>query len=393
MEFRFTADEEAFRKDVRALVAAHFPPERTYDDSPAHRQKWLAVLLEKGWGAYKWPVSFGGPGWTPTQRYIWERETASNGVPAKLGGMGMMMLAPILQGYGNEAQCAEHLPGILDWSVEWCQGYSEPGAGSDLAELRTAAIREGEDYVVNGEKVWTSWAHLADWMFCLVRTSNEERKQQGISFLLINLRTPGVEIHPIPTIDGMHHLNRVTFDNVRVPVANRIGEEGQGWTYAKGLLTHERTGLANISLSIFLTRRIRNERARLVANKVDLSDATAFDARLSDLEMELSALEATELRALSELEAGQVPGAYTSILKLKGSQLIQRATTLFLEASELWALPFTPEAQAWNAPAMPGPDWAAREVSRYFTGRSASIAGGTDEIQREIITKYVLELR
>lgn len=393
MEYRFTPEEEAFRTDVKALVDTHFPPERPYNDSPDHRQRWLNTLLERGWAAYKWPVEFGGPGWTPTQRYIWERETASNGVPAQMGGMGMMMLAPILQGYGSTAQCEQHLPGILNWTVEWCQGYSEPGAGSDLADLRTQAIRDGDAYIVTGEKVWTSWAHLADWMFCLVRTSNDGRKQQGISFLLIDLRTPGIEIHPIPTIDGMQHLNRVTFDAVRVPVANRIGEEGKGWTYAKGLLTHERTGLANISLSIFLTRRIRNERKRLVSEGVCLSDMAAFEARLADLEMELAALEATELRALSELEAGQVPGAYTSILKLKGSQLIQRATTLFLEAAEQWALPFAPEAQAWNAPDLPGPDWAARETSRYFSGRAASIAGGTDEIQREIITKYVLELK
>lgn len=393
MELRFTDDELEFRNEVRALVEREFPADQPYSGSPTDRKKWLRALLDRGWAGNKWSPEFGGPGWTATQRYIWERETASNGVPAQLGGMGMMMLAPILQGYGSAEQCEQHLPGILHDEVEWCQGYSEPGAGSDLAALQTRADREGEDYIVNGEKVWTSWAHIADWMFCLVRTQKTDRRQQGISFLLIDLKTPGITIRPIHTIDGAHHLNQVLFENVRVPVANRIGEEGKGWTYAKGLLTHERTGLANISLSMFLTRRIHIERRLQEKNGQALSLEPQFEQRLADLEMELAALEATELRALSELEAGEVPGPYTSILKLKGSMLVQRATTLFLEAAEFWALPFTPEAQRWDAACMPGPSWATREVSRYFSGRAASIAGGTDEIQREIIAKHVLGLR
>jgi hypothetical protein len=393
MEYRFTQAEEAFRSEVRSLVARHFPPSRPYDDSPAHRQEWVDALLARGWAAYRWAPEFGGPGWTATQRYIWERETASRGVPAQLGGMGMMMLSPILQGYGSPAQCARHLPGILRNEVEWCQGYSEPGAGSDLAALRTRAERDGDTYVVNGEKIWTSWAHISHWMFALVRTEETDRRQEGITFLLIDLSSPGITIRPIPTIDGMHHLNQVFFENVRVPIENRVGEEGLGWTYAKGLLTHERTGLANISLSIFLTRRLRTELARRARGAHADAPEDSFRIRLSELEMELSALEATELRALSELETGEEPGPYSSILKLKGSQLVQRATTLFLEAAGLWSMPFTREAQAWNAPAMPGPDWAARETSRYFSGRAASIAGGTDEIQREIITKHVLKLR
>ena len=393
MEYRFTKAEEDFRKEVRSLVAGHFPPSRPYNDSPVHRQEWVTALLARGWAAYKWSAEFGGPGWSATQRFIWERETASNGVPAQLGGMGMMMLSPILQGYGSPEQCARHLPGILRNEVEWCQGYSEPGAGSDLAALRTRADRDGNHYVVNGEKIWTSWAHIAHWMFCLVRTQETERRQEGISFLLIDLSTPGITIRPIPTIDGMHHLNQVIFENVRVPIENRIGEEGLGWTYAKGLLTHERTGLANISLSIFLTRRLRTKLAKQDTADEEAGSDESILSRLSELEMELSALEATELRALSELEAGEVPGPYTSILKLKGSQLAQRATTLFLDAAGFWTMPFTRDAQAWNALSVPGPEWAAREVSRYFSGRAASIAGGTDEIQREIITKHVLRLK
>ncbi len=393
MEYRFTAAEEAFRSSVRSLVENHFPAGRPYDGSPQHRAVWHSALIAHGWAAYNWPPEFGGPGWSATQRYIWERETASRGVPAHLGGMGMMMLAPILQVYGSADQRARHLPGILHDSVEWCQGYSEPGAGSDLAALRTRADRDGDAYIVNGEKTWTSWAHIADWMFCLVRTEETDRRQDGISFLLIDLSSPGITIRPIPTIDGMHHLNQVVFDNVRIPRANLVGEEGLGWTYAKGLLTHERTGLANISLSIFLTRRLTQARAEQAACGDASAPTEALDIRLAELEMELEALAASELRALSELEAGQAPGSYTSILKLKGSQLVQRATTLFLEAAAVWALPFTREAQSWNAEPLPGPAWAAAEVSRYFFGRAASIAGGTDEIQREIIAKHVLGLR
>jgi alkylation response protein AidB-like acyl-CoA dehydrogenase len=381
VDLDFTPDDLAFQAEARAFVTEHFPPGRAYEQS-RDRKRWAAALHARGWAAYRWPVEHGGPPWTATQRFIWERETTSRGVPPVLGGMGMGMLAPVLMGYGTPEQRARHLPGILDDSVEWCQGYSEPGSGSDLASLRTRAVREGDQYVIDGEKVWTSWAHIAKWMFGLVRTSDEARKQQGITFLLIDMTTPGIEVSPIVTIDGLHTLNRVTFTGVRVPVENRVGEEGQGWTVAKGLLTHERTGLAFVSESLRLLGLLREVSARLDGD---------FAQRLAQTEVELRALEITELRTLAEAEAGASTGAQSSILKLKGTEIIQRVTELFTEAAGVYAAPWTPIPEGGNAHPI-GPDWAFTEVQRYFSGRAASIAGGSDEVQRNIIAKSVLGL-
>jgi hypothetical protein len=392
MLLRFTEEEEAFRADVNALVNAHFPEVRPYRDTKEDQAEWIAALLERGWAAYKWPIEYGGPDWTSTQRYIWERETASRGVPAQLGGMGMAMLSPVLQGYGDKAQCERHLPGIYRNEIVWCQGYSEPGAGSDLASLRTRAVRDGDHYVVDGAKIWTSGAHKADWMFGLVRTNDEGKPQVGISFLMIDMRSPGIKVRPIIGLDMEHSLNQVTFDGVRVPVENRIGEENKGWTYAKGLLTHERTGLAFVSLSIYLTRRLRVLRRDRLAQFGEAGIEPAFDLRLSELETELKGLETTELRALAELQTGEAPGAYTSILKLKGTDIVQRATTLFLEAAGDWAAPIPPEVEIATNARRIGPEWARPETQRYLIGRSASIAGGSDEIQRNVIAKHVLEL-
>jgi alkylation response protein AidB-like acyl-CoA dehydrogenase len=375
-------------------VRSHFPPEQPYDDSPQSRARWAEALEARGWSAYRWPVEFGGAGWTATQKFLWERETASIGVPAQLGGMGMGMLAPILYTYGSPEQCARHLPGIRSDKVVWCQGYSEPGAGSDLASLRTRAESDGDDYIVNGEKIWTSWAHIADWMFCLVRTSHEARRQDGITFLLIDMRTPGVSVHPIVTIDGRHHLNRVTFENVRVAKANRIGVEGKGWIYAKGLLTHERTGLAYVSESLRLVTVLRRAAGAIAVDGARLTDTPDFASKLAAVEIELCALEHTELRTLSETAAGGAPGAQSSFLKLKGTAVIQAITELFVECAAAYAAPFPhwPEAPGGHFEPI-GPDWAQIEVTRYLTGRAASIAGGSDEIQRDIVAKHVLGLR
>jgi hypothetical protein len=385
MRYGFSDSELAFRDDVRALIAAHFPPDRPYRHIRPDRDRWVGALLERGWAAYRWPEEYGGPGWTATQRYIWERETTLAGVPAQLGGMGMMMLAPVLMQYGSEAQKAEHLPGIIEDRVEWCQGYSEPGAGSDLAALATRAERHGDKYVVTGEKVWTSWAHIATWMFCLVRTSREHaRRQDGISFLLIDMRQPGVTVTPIWTLDGLHTINRVHLDGVRVPVENRIGEEGSGWTYAKALLTHERTGLAFVSETLRLIRLLKPVAA-------DMGDA--FRAKLAACEIDLMALETSELRVLSSMNAGEAPGPQSSFLKLRGTEIIQTATTLFLEAAALYGAPSLPEVADPLSNVQPlGPPWAQRETMRYFSGRAASIAGGSDEVQRNIIAKHVLGL-
>lgn len=392
MNLSLSQDEIRFRDEVRALIAAAFPPPERYDASPDHQGRWRRALLDRGWAANKWPLAFGGPGWTPTQHFIWEQEVTAVGLPSQIGGMGMGMLAPILFAYGSPEQQSRFLPDILQDRVHWCQGYSEPEAGSDLASLRTRAVLEGDSYVVNGEKVWTSGAHRADWMFCLTRTSDEPKRQAGITFLLLDMRSPGVTVHPIISIDGRHMFNRVTLDGVRVPVGNRVGREGEGWTVAKGLLTHERTGQAYVSLSTDLSRRIREAaRAPSGAEGGGLLDDPGFAGRLALAEIELQALAITELRTLSEVAAGGAPGAQSSTLKLKGTDIVQRMTEFFVECAGPYAAPWFPES-AGAGPLDIGPAWARPEVVRYFEGRAASIAGGSDEVQRNIIAKQVLRL-
>ena len=386
MKLNFSENEHAFQREVRAFIRRHFPPDTPYrsqlaDKADEHR--WAQALLAQGWAAYQWPATVGGTGWDLTQKYIWERETALAGVPARLGGMGMFMLAPILYTYGTPEQQRRFLPGILDNSVNWCQGYSEPDAGSDLATLRTEATCEGDHYVVTGEKTWTSYAHEADWIFCLVRTEVSERKQAGITFLLIDMHTPGIRVQPIVTIEGKHSsLNSVFFDDVVVPVENRIGEEGMGWRYAKGLLTHERTGLAYVADSIRRLRRLRAAAATMPIDGGMLLDDADFARKLAEVEVDLLALEITELRTLAETKSGGAPGAQSSILKLKGSLVLQRLTELFVECAGPQALPYDLDNHAGFRP----------EVSTYLYARSASIAGGTNEIQRNIIAKRVLGL-
>ncbi|WP_421936069.1 acyl-CoA dehydrogenase family protein [Phenylobacterium sp.] len=392
MDLSLTETERLFRKEVRDLIATAFPPPERYDGGPDHEQRWHQALLARGWAANKWPTAFGGPGWTATQHFIWEREVTAAGLPPQVGGMGMGMLAPILFAYGSPEQQDRFLPDILHNRTRWCQGYSEPGAGSDLASLRTRAVLDGGDYVISGEKVWTSGAHRADWMFCLTRTSDEARRQDGITFLLVDMRSPGVTIFPIISLDGRHAFNRVTFDGVRTPVGNRVGREGEGWTVAKGLLTHERTGQAFVSLSTDLLGRIRDAAATLPGTDGGaLLDDPGFGRRLALADIELQALAATELRTLSEVSAGGAPGAQSSVLKLKGTDIVQRMTEFFVECAGPYAAPWFPEV-AGPAPDDIGPHWARREVTRYFEGRAASIAGGSDEIQRNIIAKQVLRL-
>ncbi len=382
MKLNFTADELAFQRDVADFIASHFPPEAPYNNTKADENRWARALNARGWAAYQWPRAFGGTGWDMTQKYIWERETSLAGVPARTGGMGMFMLAPILYTFGNAAQQRQHLPGILDNTVNWCQGYSEPDAGSDLAALRTRVVREGNEYVVNGAKTWTSYAHEADWIFCLVRTEDGGRKQDGITFLLIDMRTPGISVTPIVTIEGKHSsLNSVFFDEVRVPVENRIGDEGSGWRYAKGLLTHERTGLAYVADSIRRLRRLRKTAAATPASGDVLLSDPDFARKLAEVEVDLLALEITELRTLSETASGGAPGAQSSILKLKGSMVLQRITELFVECAGPQALPYDLDRGGIR-----------EEISTYLYARAAGIAGGTNEVQRNIIAKRVLNL-
>ena len=392
MDLNLSASEILFRHQVRDLIAATFPSPQRYDGGPAHERRWHAALLDRGWAANKWPVAFGGTGWTPTQNFIWEREVTGAGLPPQVGGMGMGMLAPILFAYGSPNQQARFLPDILNGRVHWCQGYSEPDAGSDLASLRTRAVLDGDHYLVDGEKVWTSGAHRADWMFCLTRTSDEPKRQAGISFLLLDMHAPRVTVRPIISIDGRHMFNGVTFDGVRVPVENRVGGEGEGWTVAKGLLTHERTGQAFVSLSTDLLRRIHEAAAALAGpTGGTLLDDSGFANRLALADVELQALAMTELRTLAEVAAGGAPGPQSSILKLKGTEIVQRMTEFFVECAGPYVAPWFPEIA--EAPALEvGPPWARLETVRYFEGRAASIAGGSDEVQRNIIAKHILRL-
>ncbi len=392
MDLTLSETEILFRDEVRNLIAATFPPPERFDGCARHEQRWHAALLQKGWEANRWPVQFGGTGWSPTQNYIWDREVTAAGLPPQVGGMGMGMLAPILFAYGSPEQQDRFLPDIRHDRVRWCQGYSEPGAGSDLAALRTRAVPDGDHYVVDGEKVWTSGAHRADWMFCLTRTSDEPKRQAGITFLLLDMHAPGVTVRPIISIDGRHMFNGVTFDGVRVPVANRVGREGEGWTVAKGLLTHERTGQAFVSLSGDLLRRIRRAAADLPGSAGGtLLEDPGFASRLALADVELQALAVTELRTLSEVAAGGAPGAQSSMLKLKGTDIVQRMTEFFVECAGPYAAPWF--AEAAGAPRLEvGPPWAMPETVRYFEGRAASIAGGSDEVQRNIIAKHVLRL-
>ena len=386
MRLALSPQDLVFRDEVRAFIASHFPPGQVYRAGGADEHRWARALQARGWAAYQWPVEHGGTGWDLTKKYIWERETALAGVPARLGGLGMFMLAPVLYTYGSAEQGARYLPGIRENRVQWCQGYSEPDAGSDLAALRTRAVRDGDEYIVDGQKVWTSYAHRADWMFCLVRTtpaSEVARRQDGISFLLLDMRSPGVSVEPIVTIDGRHSsLNAVRLEAVRVPVDQRVGEEGQGWRYAKGLLTHERTGLAFVADSLRRYARLREAASRQPSRHGTLLQDPLFAARLAEVEVDLMALEMTELRTLAETASGQAPGNQSSILKLQGTLVLQRLTELFVDCAGLGALPYDLAH-----------DSAYREdVATYLIGRSASIAGGSNEVQRDIIARHVLGL-
>ena len=391
MNLTLSPAELAFRDEVRAFVAQHFTPEAPYSGTSEDEVRWFAALQSRGWAAWKWPVAYGGPDWTATQRYIWEAETASVDAPPQAGSMGMSMLAPILFAYGSDAQRAKYLPGIISNTTIWCQGYSEPGSGSDLASLRTRAERQGGHYILNGEKIWTTGAHKADMMFGLVRTDPEARKHEGISFLLIDMKAPGVSIRPIISIDLRHSLNAVTFDNVKVPVEDRIGEENRGWTYAKGLLTHERTGLAWIARTRRRLALLKSHAGEIVHNGRSLLEDRVFAGRVSALEIELLALEVTELRTLAEVAAGEAPKAQSSILKKKGTELLQRLAELTLECAGPMALPYDIDVVMGRKTPV-GPAWPQHDMADYLLGRSASIAGGTDEIQRDIIAKRVLGL-
>jgi alkylation response protein AidB-like acyl-CoA dehydrogenase len=325
------------------------------------------------------------------QKYIWDRETVNASCPNR-SPFGATMLAPVLYTWGNAEQQARFLPAIREERVQWCQGYSEPNAGSDLANLQTRAERDGNDYVVNGSKIWTSSAHVADWMFCLVRTDAEApRKQQGISFLLIDMNSPGIEVSPILLMGDLHSVNTVTLTDVRVPAENLVGEENKGWTYAKGLLSHERTGIALVARSQFALRRLRDYANDAKQDGTELLEDTDFKRKVDAVDIELRALEMLELRTLAAAEAGNAPGPESSLLKIRGTEIAQRIADLHIEALGYYALPYPDQTLIDNEGPI-GPDYAVPALRDLFYGRAASIFGGSNEIQKNIIAKAVLGL-
>jgi alkylation response protein AidB-like acyl-CoA dehydrogenase len=382
MDIDLSAEDLAFQADVENFLDSNAYKVGT--DYMAWRSGWFAKAREKGgWDVPKWPVAFGGPGWTPTQHFIWQKATATRQTPLDLP-FGPVMLAPMLMQYGTKEQQERFLPDIRARKVNWCQGYSEPGAGSDLANLKTGAelSADGTHYTVNGTKIWTTAAHMADWMFCLTRTSSSGKKQDGITFLLFPMKQPGVEVKPIITLGGAHTVNMVHITDVRVPVENRIGQEGKGWSVAKGLLQHERTGIAGISSSIVALEKLKARAEGVKKGAGTLLDEPGFRTKIAELEIDLMATEYTELRSLAAAASGQAPGPASSILKLKGTDIQQRIQKLTMQAGGLFSA-------AWGGKKY-GPSFARDGMSGYLASRAYTIYGGASEVQKDVIAKNVL---
>ena len=399
MQLQLTDEQRAFQKEVRTFVEEKLPAEiRTKTDRgiALDRQdyvNWQRILNDRGWLAPGWPVEHGGTDWTPVEKYIFDEEMARGGTP-RVVPFGVNMVAPVIIAFGSAEQKAYYLPRILNCDDWWCQGYSEPGSGSDLASLTTKAERDGDDYIVNGAKTWTTMAQHANMIFCLVRTKFDGKQQEGISFLLIDMNTPGVEVRPIKTMDGGHEINTVTFDNVRVPVENRVGEENKGWTYAKYLLGHERNGIAAIGRSKHQFERLKTiARAEAADDDGSLIEDADFARKMASVQTDIDALEATVLRLVSAENAGHAPGPETSILKIKGTEIQQTLSKLLYQAVGAYAQPFIEESlmDGWNETRV-GPDYAAPLAPQYFNVRKTSIYGGSNEIQKNIIAKAVLRL-
>lgn len=399
MNVDFSEEELAFQQEVRQFIKEKYPKhiqEKVRNGLHLEKEDWVEwqkILYEKGWAAVNWPVEYGGTGWTPTQKYIWANECAKEHV-LEVMAFGMKMVAPVIYTYGSEEQKQRFLPDILASNVWWCQGYSEPNAGSDLASLKTTAVRDGDEYIVNGTKTWTTLGHYADWIFCLVRTGGPEVKnQEAISFLLIDMNTPGITVSPIITLDGRREVNEVHFDNVRVPVENRIGEEGRGWTYAKVLLTHERTNIARVAQSKTRLQQAKEVAAETSNGGPALMDDPAFKQKVAEIEIDLLALEYTELRTLAAVSTGQAPGPESSILKLRGTEIAQAIDELFVEIAGYYSLPFVRHQFTYGYEGeYVGPGSACNAAPHYFNNRKTSIYGGSNEIQKNIICKAVLGL-
>jgi alkylation response protein AidB-like acyl-CoA dehydrogenase len=391
MDTAYSAEDLAFRDEVRGFFEKAFTPEvqkrlRSSDYKEAI-EDWQKKLYEQGWIAPNWPAEHGGTGWTATQKYIYETERSLAGIPS-LVPFGLVMVANVIIAYGTDEQKSYFLPRILKSEDWWCQGYSEPGSGSDLASLKTKAERDGDDFIINGAKIWTTYAQYADWIFCLVRTDNSGKKQEGITFILVDMKTEGIKVNPIISIDNHHSLNEVEFNNVRVPAKNVVGEVGKGWTVAKALLAHERTGIAGVADVKRAVRVIKEVAAKEENGGQRLLDDPGFQQRLADIEVELMALEFTELRTLATQAAGGFPGPESSLLKIKGTELQQATQELLMEIAAYYqgVLPTDLDPNAL------GHEFATDARRSYMYGRAATIYGGSNEVQKNIIAKYVLGL-
>lgn len=391
MQIGLTATQQSFRDEVRSFLAAHLPArlsEQVRHGRSVGKEDlvaWTRLLDERGWAAPNWPTEWGGPGWSLIERHLFDVECRAAHAPV-LSGFGFNMVGPAIIRYGTEAQKSRFLPATRRAELWWCQGYSEPQAGSDLASLRTSAVRDGDEYVVNGSKIWTSGAELADWIFCLVRTDPDVQPQKGISFLLVDLSTPGITIEPLYAFNGKRLWNQVFFDDVRVPVENRLGEENRGWTVAKTLLGDERLMVSRVAENRRLLGRIRE----VLAEETSAASLAPADVgrKLSELDIRLQALEMTSLRILTEADRGGAIGAEPSMLKLKGSELVQAMDQALLELVGYWSLP----RDTGEAASPIGPAHAEYVASGLFHHRGYTIAGGSSEVQHNIIAKQVLGL-
>jgi pimeloyl-CoA dehydrogenase large subunit len=396
MDLSFSKDELAFRDEVRAFFKDNVPAamrQKMIEGRHPTKEEmveWYRILNKKGWGVPHWPVQYGGTGWTSVQDYIFNEELQLAPAPQPLA-FGVSMVGPVIYTFGNEAQKQRFLPRIANVDDWWCQGFSEPGAGSDLASLKTKAERRGDKYIVNGQKTWTTLAQYADWIFCLVRTDPAAKKQAGISFLLIDMRTKGISVRPIITIEGGHEVNEVFFDDVEVPVENLVGEENKGWDYAKFLLGNERTGIARVGMSKERIKRIKQMAAQVQADGQPVLDNPRFREKLTAVEIELKALEMTQLRVVAdEGKHGKgKPNPASSVLKIKGSEIQQATTELLMDVIGPYAAPYDIHGEDGSNEAM---DWTAQVAPSYFNNRKVSIYGGSNEIQRNIICKAVLGL-
>ncbi|WJY21547.1 acyl-CoA dehydrogenase family protein [Fontisubflavum oceani] len=393
MDLTYSPEEQAFEAQVREFLRDHLPEDlstkvRTHRElTKDDMDRWHAILNAKGWLAATWPVDHGGTGWSPVEQHIFEEECCRAHAP-RIVPFGLKMLGPVLLKFGSKAQQEEYLPRILDGTDWWCQGYSEPGAGSDLASLKTRAVRDGDDYIINGQKTWTTLGQHANRIFCLVRTSTEGKPQEGISFILVDLDTAGIEMRPIRLIEGGHEVNEVFFTDVRVPAGNLVGEENMGWTIAKYLLLHERTNIAGVGYSLQALEELKSLATQIKRGGKPLIENPLFAAKLAEVEIDLEAMKLTNLRMLSEAQKKGAPGPETSMLKIKGTVIRQAINDLARRALGPAAAPFPSEALEGNAALVPE-DHAANAAS-YFNNRKISIYGGSNEIQKNILTKGML---